>query len=105
MTIFDPPKLLVYPVNLSSPGDGVVIPAQPSVIIKVYKMFLQAAAVVAVTIKDGRVTDGPLLFNQYGAFILDYDQTPWYIGQISAPFIISLGAPAQLSGRLYVTQG
>jgi len=104
-TIFDPPKLITSPVNVSTSGSNVIIPGVPGAVYKIYRMFLVAANQVSVTVDDGNHVDGPLPFLASGAFILDYDTIPWYTSAIGSSITLILGAPVQVSGRLYYTRG
>jgi len=110
-TIYDPPRLTTALVNVNTIGSNIIIPAKPGQYIRIYKLWLVAAAAVNVTISDvgpppGNIiiNDGPMPFLPSGALILDYDTIAWYNSQVGASYALILSAAVQVSGRIYYTQ-
>lgn len=88
-------------VNISGPGDFVVIPNTAPAVCKVYKIVVNSSAAVNVTVKDGASTiDGPYIQTGQGSsLVLQVDGDPHWI--TNGNFVLSLDSAANVSGQVY----
>ena len=100
-------------IDFSASGDNDVIAAVPLLRVGVFQLFLVVDADTILTIKDGTGIDltGPMAMLANGAIVLDFvrgsreaDQ-PWFTTSAGNAFVINQSGSAQVSGRLYYTQG
>lgn len=91
-------------VNINTATTTAVIAAGAAgIIIRVYKLFLVAAAAQTLDIKDGStsLTGGALTFAAGGVLALDNDGTPWFTATAATALNFVTTTTGQLSGRLY----
>jgi hypothetical protein len=93
-------------INAAANGNNTLIAAVGGQTIRVFKMFMVAAANVDVILRDGAATDltGVMSLSKYGSVTLDLDGEPWFITAAGNAFVINLSAATQMSGRIYYTQ-
>lgn len=100
-------------IDFSAPGDNVVVAAVAGAQVRVFQLFLVVDMATILTIKDGAGIDltGPMDMVAHGSIVLDFvrgsreaDQ-PWFTTSPGNAFIINQTGGAQVSGRLYYTQG
>lgn len=99
-------------ISFSASGDNVVIPAVAGQSIKVFQLFLVVSATTNLTFKDGPTAlDGPLDMTANGSIVLDdnlgsrQSDRPWFTTSPGNAFTINQSGSAQVSGRVYFTQG
>ncbi len=99
-------------IDFSATGDNVVVPAVPGQVVKVFQLFLVLSADTNLTFKDGGAAfSGSLPMKANGSIVLDDNQgsrqadRPWFTSSLGKGFVISQSGTAQVSGRLYYTQG
>jgi hypothetical protein len=100
--------LLSEAVSISSSGNNTVVAAGTATeIIRVYRLFIVAAAPVTITLQDGASTAVtgamPLLANQF--FQLPFDTDPWVITSPGNDFVIKLSTGATVTGVVFYTIG
>lgn len=90
-------------ISASSSGDNTIVAAVGGQTVRVHKIFLVAASVVTVTVKDGAGTSltGAMTL---GAMTLDLDSEPWFVTSVGNALILNLGSAVQVSGRVHYTQ-
>lgn len=94
-------------INASSSGDNTLLVGTGGQTIRLFKMWLVAAAAVALKFKDGAGADFhpaiTLLAN--GSWLLDLDGEPWFVTATGNGLVLNLSAAVQVSGRFYYTKG
>jgi hypothetical protein len=97
---------LTAPINASSAGNNIVIPAVIGVGYKIWKLWLISAGTVNVTYVDGtNALSGPVGLFLSTPQTLPYDGTAYFSTSPGNAFIMNLSAPVQVSGTVYYTRG
>lgn len=93
-------------ISFSSSGDNTVVSAVAGQSIRVYRMTFVVSADTVITIKDGASTGltGAMTFFAGGAYVLEWQDVPWYTTTTGNAFIINQTGTAQVSGRIEFQQ-
>ena len=92
--------------NAAAAGDTVAVAGAAGQVIRVYRLFLVAAAATSITFKDGATAlTGAMSLAANEAMILDFDGEPWFTCSNAANFVVNSANAVQVSGRVYYTQG
>jgi hypothetical protein len=92
-------------VSISSSGNNTVISEVASTTIRVFRIFLVAAAAVNITIYNGATAlTGALPMTANGSIVLDFDTVPWFVTTGTNNFIINLSSAVAVTGTVYYTQ-
>ena len=88
-------------ISFSDTGDNTVVAATAGQSIRVYRIFFVASADTTVTIKNGTTAlTGEITVFAGGAFVLEYNEEPWFTTSAGSAFVLSQTGTAQISGRL-----
>jgi hypothetical protein len=98
--------LSATPINAAVGGDNIVVAGVAAQTVRVFKLFLVAAAPVLLKFKNGAGTDLTpyMTFTAGGSMVLDFDSAPWFVTAAGNGFIINLSAPVQVSGQISYQQ-
>jgi hypothetical protein len=93
-------------INAAGVGDNTLVAAVALQTVRVFRLFLVAAAAVVIKFKDGAGTDltGPISLGAGGGIVLDFDGEPWFKTSAGNAFILNLSGAVQVSGRIYYQQ-
>jgi len=99
-------------LNFNGTGDTAVVAGVAGQTVRVWQLFFTVDADTLVTFKRGStVLTGPLTLKAGGAVVLDPvgdhrdPSRPWFTTGAGEAFVISQTGTAQISGRLYYSQG
>jgi hypothetical protein len=102
------------PIDTATTGENVLVAAEVGQIIQVWQLFVVVDADTVLTVRSGvGGTDltGPMAMKANGAIVLDPvgdhrdPSRPWFTTGPGEAFVIDQSGSAQLSGRLYYSQG
>ena len=90
-------------ISFASSGDNTVIAGAAAQTVKVYQLFLVAAAATVVTFKSGAGTSlsGAITLVAGGSVTLDFNSEPWFTTAAAAAFVINSTNAVQISGTAY----
>lgn len=99
-------------ISFTTTGDNQLVAGVVGQIIRVFQLFLVVSADTVLTFQDGATPlTGPMPMKAGGSIVLDFvrgsreaDQ-PWFTTSPGNQFILNQSGTAQVSGRLYYTQG
>lgn len=103
-----PAELTSAPVSVSAAGDNVLVAGVAAQVVRIYRLFLVFDADVAAFFRDGAAGaafSGSMAMLASGSITFDFDGEPWFTGTAGNAFVLNLGGVAQVSGRIYYTQG
>ncbi|MDP3598608.1 MAG: hypothetical protein Q8S75_16605, partial [Nitrospirota bacterium] len=101
-----PSGILEAVINVATAADHDIVAAVAGQVIKVWKLALWSNGDQTLTIKDGATAlAGAMDFAQGGKLVLPKDADPWFTLSVNSPFRLTITQAAQLSGRVYYTQG
>lgn len=101
------------PIDFTATGDNAVVAGVAGLRVKVFQLFLVVSAATTLRFKDDGGTNltGPIAMLANGSIVLDFvrgsreaDQ-PWFTTSPGNAFVINQTGTAQVSGRMYYTQG
>ena len=107
---FDKPATSGYTeasISAASSGENVLVAGTASQTIRVFAIFLIAAAAVDIKFKDaasGTDLTGAMSLAAKGGMVLDPMGEPWFKTATAGAFILNLSAAVQVSGRIYYTK-
>ena len=99
-------QLLEAKLDFNATGDTSVIAGVAGQTIRIYRIFFVVGANTSIKFKDG-ATDltGLMTMLSAGAFVLDFQADPWLTTSAASAFVINQSGTAQISGRVYYSQG
>lgn len=93
-------------IDFSATGATTVIAGVSGQTIRVFRLFFIVGAATNVTIRDGATSlTGAENFAANGGQTLDHDGRPWFTTSAGNGFVLNQSGTAQISGRVYYTQG
>lgn len=94
-------------ISAASSGDNTLLAGTGGQTIRVFRLFLVAAAAVNIKFRDGTAgTDltGAMSLGPGGSVTLDFDGEPWFKTSVANAFVLNLSGAVQVSGRFYYTK-
>jgi hypothetical protein len=100
-------RLASAAITIASAGDNVLLVGTAAQTIRLFRMWIQAAAAVSVKFKDGAGADfhPAVSLAAGGSWFLDFDGEPWFVTAAGNGLILNLSAAVSVGGRFYYTKG
>lgn len=100
-------------ISFSASGDNILVAGVPQEQVRAWQLFLVVSADTILTFKDGAAINltGPIAMKANGSIVLDFVRgsreasEPWFTTSAGNALILNQTGTAQVSGRLYYTQG